>query len=412
MHSASREKMAGACESAGRRVVLLVSLLVFTSTIALAAPAEKKESALDLRVRFNGLFCEYALLSWSAILTAGDKRQDAFKAAAAALEENGKELSRVFSQVYGDRAGSDFVVLWKRHIGAILDFAVASARRNTAGQDQATRFLLDGYSTQFGSLIGRIAGSPADEVTRNTRVYLTHLKSVAAAHALSDYNNEYRALDQVYEAVSQMARDESTFAVRASPARFVGSVDAPAADLRVRLGSLCAQQMFTLAMANRSIAASNMDEYYALLARSDMLTDDMARLLRGYGGNDFGSAFSTTWKKYTASLQDFEKAGENKDHSLQKRVIGDLKGLVNEIVAIFVPVNLTREAPRKGKKPKPSVPPAFRKDVQAFVDANLDIIRTETRGVPPFGLMRRAWNETRRITDRMSELVVTRFGAK
>lgn len=399
---------------------LVFVVLLGMCGLARAAPEERRgaaESAADLRVHMNSLLCEYALLSWSATLTAGDKHQDAFKSAAAALEENANDLARIYGQVYGDKAGSDFSVLWKRHVAAILDYAQATVKKNSAARDQASKFLLDTYATQVGALIAGMTGGrrPADVVTRNTREYLVQLTSMADAQAIHDYNNEYRALDETYAAMQEIARNASTAAAQQFPTRYVGSPDSATANLRVDLDSLLALQVFTQGMAYRAIVASNMDEYYALLARSDLITDQLTKTMTTYGGTDFGTSFSAEWKKYTASLLDFEKASESKDNTTRKRILGDMEGHVNDIVALFIPPPPMHAVPppRKGKKrPKAPPPPPFHKDVRAWVDSNLDLIKAETHHQSMFGPLRKTWNETRHFTDEVSRKIVARFGSK
>lgn len=394
-------------------------MMMQLTTAAWAAPASGKqtEPAPDLRMKVTAPYAEFGLLAWSAILTAsgGKKQEGRFRDAAAALDENANRLARVYAQTYGDKAGSDFAALWKKQVAAVLEYAQAVAAKNTAAAEQSSRYLMDVYPNQMAAFLGGLTRASVETIAPPTKEYLASLKAAAEAQAARDYNIEYRAVDKMYAALIEIAHSQAQAMVKQFPTQYVGNMDMPAVNLRVRLYCLFAQQIFALGMANRANVSGNIDEHYALYARSDLLTDEASRELTTFAGTEFGTAFSALWKKYTASLQDYEKAREAQDSTMQKRVIGDLKGEVDDLVALFVPPAPARAVPpprKGGKKPKAPPPPPFQKDVRAFVDANVGIIVAATRGSSPFGALQKAWHETRDFTDAMTALIVARFGDK
>ena len=71
-------------------------------------------------------------------------------APAATLDKNSVELSQVIASVYGDAAGQQFLELWRKHIGFLVNFTVAKLRNDTAGASKAMSDL-DGYRADYGA---------------------------------------------------------------------------------------------------------------------------------------------------------------------------------------------------------------------------------------------------------------------
>lgn len=355
------------------------------------------------------------MLAWTVFLGAsGGKKSDGMiREAASALDDSTSRLTRLYGQIYGDRAGSDLATAWKRQNTAIVECARAIARGDATARDAARKTLVEGVSGTLGGALAAVSNQPREALAAAFTEYLQNLIAAADGQAAHDFNIAYRNLDGACGALGRVAETQAEAAVRAFPARFAGSPTLPATELRVRLCSLVGQQLFTLALANRANISSNIDEYYALLARSDLFTTRIGTALTPYGGTDFSTRFTTLWKKYIASLQDYEKAREAKDNQMAKRIKGDLNGHATELVTLLVPPPPTRAVPpprKGGKKPKAPPAPPLLKDVQAFIDANLDIIDDETKGRDPFGAIRRGWSETRSFTEAVSNQILTRFG--
>jgi hypothetical protein len=399
--------------------VLIAGLIILAQLAPLsAAPAVNTEPAANLRAQMEALYGESALLSWSAVLlapTAKKASEGPFHDAIGALDDNAGRLGRLYGQIYGDRVGADFTALWKRLNAAFASYAQAAAMKNDSGKTGASA-ALDAFPGQLAGMLSPLAkGHPGvDELKSDFAGYVGNLRAVADRQAARDFNTEYRALDDAYAAIRKIAHGQATGAQLAFPTRYVGSMDLPAVNLRVSVNALFTQQVFTIAMANRANYASNIDEYYALYARYDLLTDQISRELGAYGGNDFASQFSALWKKFTASLGDYEKARELQDNTMQKRVLGDISSEEKELTALFVPPAPTHAVgpPKKGKKPKTPPQPPFYKDVKAYMDANVAVIYAATRKQSPFGPLQRAWTDSRRFTDSLCSLMVGRFGDK
>ena len=398
--------------------MVAVLLAVAVSNCALATPSPRKKpvgTLADLRVGFDGLLGQYSLLAWGAILSTPDHRRAAFNDAVSALNQNARGLASFVGRIYGDTSATAWLTLWKHGDDNVLAYAQAVATHNKAQEVQASNYLIDTYPGLFGAEVAGLThgGVPADEASARVREAMVAIKAVADQQALRNFNAEGHAFDELRRAMGVLARRMSEAVQKQFPSRWVGSSDLATLNLRVRLDSLLQQQMFTLAVATRANLASNIDLYYALFARSELLTDAMSGELSAYGGSDFGSSFVTAWKKYTSSLHEFEKACESHDTTLQKRILGDLSRYGKSICEVFVPPTVNRLVipPRKGHKRPPAPKPSpFLKVVQNFILANVQVIRVESHRDSSFGVMRRVWHDTDTLALNISSLVVGRFG--
>ena len=104
-------------------------------TMTKAAPM----TAADLRVALDNLFGEHAVLAMNAT-NAGVTGSKSFPAAAKALDNNSVALSKAIASVYGAKAGQTFLngkFMWRDHIKFFVDYTVATAKKDKAGQTKA-----------------------------------------------------------------------------------------------------------------------------------------------------------------------------------------------------------------------------------------------------------------------------------
>src|SRR6187397_2411391 len=100
-------------------------------------------TAADLRVQLDNLFGEHAVLAMNA-MNAGVTGSKSFPAAAKALDNNSVALSKAIASVYGAKAGQTFLngkFMWRAHIKFFVDYTVATAKKDKAGQIKAVNDL-------------------------------------------------------------------------------------------------------------------------------------------------------------------------------------------------------------------------------------------------------------------------------
>ena len=108
--------------------------------------------AADLRVALNLLLDEHVQIVAFATGAALSGNDAGFQAAAKTLDTNTVGLGDAIGSVYGDAAKTTFLELWRKHIGFFVNYTVATAKGDKAGQDKAVADL-DGYRKDFDAFL-------------------------------------------------------------------------------------------------------------------------------------------------------------------------------------------------------------------------------------------------------------------
>src|SRR6478609_34262 len=167
-------------------------------TMTKAAPM----SAVDLRVALDNLFGEHAVLAMNAT-NAGVTGSKSFPAAAKALDNNSVALSKAIASVYGAKAGQTFLngkYMWRDHIKFFVNYTVATAKKNKAGQTKAVNDLKQ-YTVVFGNFLAGATGLPKLAVRNDLLGHVLELKGQLDAYAAGNYT---KAASQYHAAYNHM----------------------------------------------------------------------------------------------------------------------------------------------------------------------------------------------------------------
>jgi cytochrome c556 len=117
-------------------------------------PGGVDSSASALRSGLTSQLQEHVYLAGIAVVYGVNKGLDSgeFKAAAATLDKNSVALSESIASVYGQAAGTQFLALWRKHIGFFVDYTKGEATKDAALTNKA-KTDLDGYRADFGAFI-------------------------------------------------------------------------------------------------------------------------------------------------------------------------------------------------------------------------------------------------------------------
>ena len=149
-------------------------------TMTKAAPM----TAADLRVALDNLFGEHAVLAMNAT-NAGVTGSKSFPAAAKALDNNSVALSKAIASVYGAKAGQTFLngkFMWRDHIKFFVNYTVATAKKDKAGQTKAVNDLKQ-YTVVFGDFLAGATGLPKLAVRNDLLGHVLELKGQLDAYA-------------------------------------------------------------------------------------------------------------------------------------------------------------------------------------------------------------------------------------
>jgi hypothetical protein len=157
-------------------------------------------SAADLRVALDRLLGEHAILAMLATQKGLSGDPD-FAAIAGALDQNGVELSQAIGSVYGDEAADTFLngpSLWRDHIKFFVDYTVALAKKDKAGQQEAVDNLT-GYTGAFSGFLAQATGLPQDALQEGVTQHVMQLKGQLDAYAAGNYDEAYRLFREAYQ---------------------------------------------------------------------------------------------------------------------------------------------------------------------------------------------------------------------
>jgi hypothetical protein len=202
---ALRRSAIGVATLAASGALVLTPLAAPTASAAPLSPVAVRQmmpndAATDLRVTLNRLTEEHVYLAGTATGAAIGGRDADFKAAAAELDENSVATAQAIGSVYGPEAQDQFLKLWRAHIGFFADYAMAAAKHDEAGKQQA-RANLDGYRMDIDALLtGANPNLPKGSVAELFKPHVEHLTAAIDAQAAGDAP---KAFDMLHMAASQ-----------------------------------------------------------------------------------------------------------------------------------------------------------------------------------------------------------------
>ena len=183
-------------------------------------PGSTMSAAAGLRSTLTMAFQEHTYLAARATGAALGARDPEFKAAAAALDANGVDISKAIGSVYGQGAQDAFLPLWRRHIGFVVDYTVGVATKDKAKQDKAVQDLV-GYSQDFGAFLASANPNlPKDVVAGLVKDHILTLKPVIDAQAAGDQPKVYTMLRSATGHMRMIADPLAEAIVKQFPQKF------------------------------------------------------------------------------------------------------------------------------------------------------------------------------------------------
>lgn len=175
--------------------------------------------AADLRVGLNGLLKEHVDLGLITLRNAYDG-DPAFDGSFAQLDQNSQEIAATVGSVYGDQAETQFLELWRAHIGYFADYTTALKQGDQQGMDEA-RANLRGY----GEAAGEFFSNANPNLPKNAVQSLAEehadlvIASMNAYHA-GNYEEAYQKEREANKQVSKIANALAAAIVKQNPEVF------------------------------------------------------------------------------------------------------------------------------------------------------------------------------------------------
>ena len=167
-----------------------------------AATHASRITAADLRVTLDRLLGEHAVLAMNAT-NLGVTGSKAFPAAAKSLDRNSVDISQAIGSIYGAKAARMFLdgpFQWRAHIGFFVDYTVALAKKDKAGQAKAVANLKT-YTVRHGDFLAGATGLPRLAVRNDLLGHVLELKTQLDDYAAGRYT---KAADDYRHAYAHM----------------------------------------------------------------------------------------------------------------------------------------------------------------------------------------------------------------
>jgi hypothetical protein len=185
-------------------------------------PGSPSAASAGLRSALNLAMREHVYLAAAATGAALGGREAEFKAAAGALDANSVAIAQAIGSVYGPEAGAAFLPLWRKHIGFVVDYTVATASGDMARQDTAVSELV-AYTQDFGAFLASANPNlPASVVADLVKHHVVTLKTVIDAQASKDATRAYTAVRAAAGHMQQIADPLAEAIVEQFPDRYRG----------------------------------------------------------------------------------------------------------------------------------------------------------------------------------------------
>ena len=302
-------------------------------TMSHSATASPK--AVQLRIALNQLLGEHAILAIQATQRGLVGGKD-FNAVAKALDQNSVAISKAIGSVYGPAAANQFLNgknLWRAHIKYFVDYTVATAKHDTAGQKKAVANLMVYIQTQ-AAFFAKATGLPKQALVDDLTAHVLQLKGQLDAFAKGNYAQAYSLTNAAYE---HMGMTADLLASAIAKQKHLGSTTSPAANLQVALDRLLGEHALLATWATQ--AGLNGDKNFPALAKQ---LDNNSVAISQAIGSLYGSAAAkqflngnNLWRAHIKDFVAYTVATAKHDKAGQTKAVSDLMAYIQTQASFF-----------------------------------------------------------------------------
>ena len=356
------------------------------------AAAAVQSAASILRANLTSVLQQHVFLTGAVTATVVAGADPA--PAAAELDANSVNLSRVVGAVAGGEAADRFLDLWRGHVGLLTGFAAASAAGDEAGV-AAAKAGLDAYRDEMAGFLNAINPHLAkDTMADSQKAYLGAVQQAIAAQAEGDPAAAGK-LKQAAENMPRMATLLVAGITKNAPGAFEGRFDGSAATLRSVLASKLQEHVYLSWMAAGTAAGGADKEAVATL---DDNAVELANIVGSAYGDEAAGQFLGLWRSQVSAVVDYARA----------RAGGDGTGA--QAAAARVAAEPPRFAAFLGAANPRLDEAVLAADLGAHARALLAAIDSQAAGSPSrFADVRAAAGRTRDMAARLSTAIAAQF---
>jgi hypothetical protein len=286
--------------------------------------------AADLRTRLDGLLGEHLIIAAKATGAALAGRTDEYQAYADVLNQNGTDLGAMIGAAYGPAAQSKFNGIWSAHNGYFVDYTVATAKKDAAGQQKAVDNLTTVYIPQFSDLIAGATGLDKATVADLTKTHVLTTKQIVDDQAAQNWPAAYGDLRKAYAHMRMIGDPLAAAIAKKDPAKFSGDPSSKAVDLRVSLNALLQEHLYLASLATDAALAGRNDEFAAAGTALNDNGSDIGAAIGSLYGADAQSKFNGIWSAHNGFFVDYTTGVAKHDMAAEDRAVQNL-------TAVYIP---------------------------------------------------------------------------
>src|SRR4051794_12949006 len=302
-------------------------------TMSHSATASPK--AVQLRIALNQLLGAHAILAIQATQRGLVGGKD-FDAVAKELDNNSVAISKAIGSVYGPAAANQFLNgknLWRAHIKYFVDYTVATAKHDKAGQKKAVASLMV-YIQAQAAFFAKATGLPKQALVNDLTAHVLQLKGQLDAFAEGNYGQAYALTNGAYE---HMGMTADLLASAIAKQKHLGSTTSPAANLEVAFDRLLGEHALLATWATQAgldgdknfpALAKQLDQNSVAISKAIGSLYGSAAAKQFLNGNNLWRAHINDFVAYTVATAKHDKAG-------QKKAVANLMAYIQVQAAFF-----------------------------------------------------------------------------
>jgi hypothetical protein len=291
--------------------------------------------AVQLRLTLDRLLGEHAILAIQATQRGYAGGKD-FTAVAKQLDANSVALSQAIASVYGASAGKQFLDgknLWRAHIRYFVDYTVALAKKDAAGQRKAVANLMTYIQTQ-AAFFAKATGLPKQALVDDLTAHVLQLKGQLDAFAKGNYAQAYTLTDAAY---AHMFMTGDLLSAAIAKQKGLGSTTSPSANLEVTLDRLLGEHALLATWATQA-GLTGQKSFPALAKQLDRNSVALSQAIGSVYGAAAAKQFldgKNLWRAHVRDFVAYTVATAKGSKTGQQQAVADLMAYIQTQAAFF-----------------------------------------------------------------------------
>lgn len=302
-----------------------------TSSASTAA-AQTNTPAAQLYAALDQLLREHVDLTANVVETAitlGPKSANT-TAALAALDQNTQGLGAAIGSVYGSAAQTEFLKLWRAHIGFFVNYTLGLATGNSA-QVATAQSDLQGYITQFAQFVAGATKLPESAVAADLQGHVSTLETAIKAIV----TKSPAAGKDIEMAAMHMDGTAQVLAKGIAASKNIsGDVTAPATTLRADLTGLLVQHVAATAFVVQTAVANKGNlkapEVTGAIAALTDNTNSLGQAIGSVYGSGAQTAFLKLWNAHIGFFVNYTLGKATSNAGMVSTAQTDLNGYISQ----------------------------------------------------------------------------------